>query len=171
MSEEEHKHHDDSSDSSIYYILGGVVLVAAIAGFFLLKPKEKTMEATTPQAVVQEAPAVSPTVAPITKLACDKQYYNPMIGLTKYYLSVEGTDTLTTGDIKCEYSFLVKDKVVGNATATASLVADPARGGGTFRCQTNPAVELARGVQTKVTVKVTNPNQETAECSQNFIFP
>ena len=48
MSDE--KHTPESNDSSIYYVLGGVVFVAAVAGFFLLKPKEKvaTPATTTP---------------------------------------------------------------------------------------------------------------------------
>ncbi len=172
MSDEEKKHTEESSDSSIYYILGGVVLVAAIAGFFLLKPKEATMAPTpSTETPSQEVVAVSPTPAPITKFACEKQYFNPMVGLPKFYLSAEGVDILTTGDVTCDYSISVGNKVVATATATGTLINDPARGGGTFRCQTNPALELARGVNTKVDVTVTNPNSETATCTQNFVFP
>jgi hypothetical protein len=169
MSEDEKKETNESSDSSIYYILGGVVLVAAVAGFFLLRPKEsKVQQTTTP---VVQGPVVTPTPAPITKLACEKQYYNPMTGLGKYYLSLEGVDTIAAGDITCDYSFIVKDKVVATATAIGQLREEPSRGGSVFKCQTNPAVELAKGVATKVTVKVTNPKNESVECSQNFIFP
>jgi hypothetical protein len=169
MNDEDKKEVNESNDSSIYYILGGVVLVAAVAGFFLLKPKEKNIE-PSPSPVVQ-GPVVSPTPAPITKLACEKQYYNPMTGLGKYYVSMEGVDTLTSGDVTCEFTFTVKDKVVATSTAVGKLEENSTRGGAVFRCQTVPAVELARGIPTKVTVKVENPKKEKAECSQNFIFP
>jgi hypothetical protein len=94
-----------------------------------------------------------------------------MTGLGKYYVSMEGVDTVTSGDVSCEFTFTVKDKVVATVSSSGKLEENPTRGGGIFRCQTVPAVELARGVQTKVTVKAVNPKQEKAECSQNFIFP
>ncbi len=168
MSDETKKEHEETNDASIYYVLGGVVLVAAIAGFFLLKPKTQA-PATTGTPVVQ-TPVSNPTPAPITKLACEKQYYNPVIGFPKYYLSLEGVDKVTTGTVKCDYAFKVKDKTVATTETTAELVQVPERGGSTFRCQTN-SVELARGVATSVVVTVTNPNSEKVDCTQQFIFP
>jgi hypothetical protein len=164
MSDE--KHTPESSDSSIYYVLGGVVLVAAVAGFFLLKPKDKvaTPVTTTPVATAPVAPG------PITKFECGKLYYNPVVGFPKYYVSVEGVDTLTSGDVSCAYTFSVKDKVVATEAASAPLTEGPSRGGATFRCTTQ-AVELAKGVATKVDVKIENANKQTQTCTQTFIFP
>jgi len=163
MSEE--KHTPESNDSSIYYVLGGVVLVAAVAGFFLLKPKgTATTPATTPVAAQPVAPG------PITKFECGKMYYNPVIGFAKYYVSVEGVDVATSGNINCSYTMSVKDKVVATEDAASPLTEEPSRGGATFRCTTK-AVELAKGVATKVDVKVENASKQTAVCSQTFIFP
>jgi hypothetical protein len=159
-----------SNDNSIYFILGGVVLVAAVAGFFLLKPKTPVAPTAGTQPVTQTQPAVQPTLAPITKLACEKQYYNPKVGFSEYYLSLEGVDTATTGTISCDYEISVKDKVVKNASVTAELVADATRGGGTFRCITE-ALALSKGVPTTVAVKVTNPSKATVDCTQTFVLP
>lgn len=172
MSEEEKhtKETKETSDSSIYYILGGVVLVAAIAGFFLLKPKDATMTPAANQQEVQAPPAVPPTPAPITKFACEKIYYNPVVGFPKYFLSAEGVDLKTTGTVTCEFTESVKNKVVGTQTVSAQIVANDVRGGGTFRCQSD-AVELAKGIATDVEVKVTGEANETGTCTQTFIFP
>jgi len=170
MSEEEKKHKEEN-DSSIYYILGGVVLVAAVAGFFLLKPKSPTtapMGSGQPAAVT--APQATPTPGPITKLACEKYYYNPVVGFPQYFLSMEGVDTVTTGEVTCEYTIFVKEKQVGSASITSPLNAAAERNGGTFRCQT-PALELAKGIPTLVKIKVTNPEKTSINCEQTFVFP
>jgi len=165
MSDE--KHTSETSDSSIYYVLGGVVLVAAVAGFFLLKPKEKV---ATPQTTTTPVAAAPVAPGPITKFECGKMYYNPVVGFPKYYVSLEGVDTLTSGNVSCAYTFTVKDKVVATQTAAAPLTEEPSRGGATFRC-TTPAVELAKGVSTKVDVKIENANKQIQTCTQTFIFP
>jgi hypothetical protein len=164
MSDE--KHTPESNDSSIYYVLGGVVLVAAVAGFFLLKPKEQvaTPVTTTPVTTAQVAPG------PITKFECGKMYYNPVVGFPKYYVSLEGVDTLTSGNVNCAYTFSVKDKVVATTNSSAPLTEEPSRGGATFRCST-ASIELAKGVATKVDVKIENANKQTQTCTQTFIFP
>lgn len=158
-----------ANDNSIYYILGGVVLVAAIAGFFLLKPKGTTTPTTTPT-TGQAQEVATPTPGPITGLACERQYYNPRIGYPEYYLSVEGVDTNTSGKVTCDYSVSVKDKVVKTASATGDLSEAPGRGGGSFRCITD-AVQLAKGIPSKVDIKLTGPDNKTATCSQTFVFP
>lgn len=165
MSEEE-KNTSEQNDSSIYYVLGGVVLVAAVAGFFLLRPKE-TVSNVAP---VASAPIAAPTPGPITKFACEKAYYNPVIGFPKYYVTQQGVDTVTSGDVTCTFTFTVKDKVVLTTTQTATLNEVPERGGAVFKCQTQ-AVEMTKGVPTKVDVKVENPNKATIACTQSFIFP
>lgn len=157
-----------STDNSIYYILGGVVLVAAVAGFFLLKPKGTTAPVTAPAGTEQAV--TTPATGPITQLACEKQYYNPKVGFPEYYLSVEGVDTVKTGQVTCSYKISVNDKVVKTATATGDLKEDATRGGATFRCVTE-ALQLAKGVPTKVDVTVENPANTTVDCSQTFILP
>lgn len=177
MSDEEKKHthnHDEEegNDASIYYVLGGVVLVAAIAGYFLLKPKTPAPAApqTAQEQQVAQAPQPTPTVGPITKFGCERQYYNPVVGLPRYYVSVEGTDLAQSGNVTCEFSLSVKDKVVQTAKTEAALTPSAERGGSTFRCTTN-GLELAKGIATKVDVKLTNDRSQSANCSQQFIFP
>jgi hypothetical protein len=154
------------NDSSIYYVLGGVVLVAAIAGFFLLRPKNAPV--TSPTAV--SVPVVEPTPGPITKYDCGKMYYNQKIGFQQYYVSLEGVDTVTTGNVDCAFTFSVKEKTVATTTASSGLNEEPSRGGATFRCNTQ-AVELARGIPTHVEVKVSDPNKQNVICKSDFIFP
>jgi hypothetical protein len=156
----------EENDSSIYYVLGGVVLVAAIAGFFLLRPK--TAQLTTP--TVPAAPVVEPTPGPITKIDCNKIYYNQKIGFSQYYVSLEGVDTVTTGQVSCDFTFSVKDKTVATANVISNLNEEPSRGGATFRCNT-AAVELARGIPTHIEVKVLDPNKQPLTCKQDLIFP
>jgi hypothetical protein len=170
---DEEKKQSSSNDSSIYYILGGVVLVAAVAGFFLLKPK-----ATPPPTVPEQAqpaqqaetvPAVKTTPGPITKFACEKQYYNTVVGFPKYYLSAEGVDVNTTGEVTCDFTVSIKDKVVAQKQIKSQLTEAKERGGATFRCQTD-AVELARNVATSVKVTMTNTAGQTTDCTQMFQF-
>lgn len=164
---EEKKENAQSNDSSIYYILGGVVLVAAVAGFFLLKPKATT--APEPAQTAQTVPTTPAPPAPITKFACEKQYYNPVLGFPKYYLSAEGVHTTLTGNVNCEFTASIKDKVVATKSIVATLVEAKERGGATFRCQTD-AVELARNVATDVKVVMTDDAGQTTSCKQSFIF-
>ncbi|OGG01504.1 hypothetical protein A2Z33_00495 [Candidatus Gottesmanbacteria bacterium RBG_16_52_11] len=169
MSDEE-KHMKETSDSSIYYILGGVVLVAAIAGFFLLKPKEKAPGAPAATQQVQSPPQAAASPAPITKFACENQYYNPVVGLPQYFVSAEGVDVKKSGNVSCEFTFSVKDRVVATERVTTQVSANEVRGGGTFRCQT-PAIELAKGVATDVKVTMTNDDKLSTSCTQSFVFP
>lgn len=161
----------NSNDNSIYYILGGVVLVAAVAGFFLLKPKTPAMTEPAAQQAAQPAvPAISPTPAPITEFACVQQYYNPKVGFTEYYLSAEGVDKTASGTVTCDYEITVKDVVVKNASVTAEMQPAPERGGGTFRCITEP-LALTKGIPTDVKVTMKNASNQTTECTQTFVLP
>lgn len=166
---EEEKKQSSSNDSSIYYILGGVVLVAAVAGFFLLKPKASPPAAPETTQAAQTVPAQPATPAPITKFACEKQYYNSVVGFSKFYLSAEGVDTNTTGDVTCEFKVSIKDNVVATKKVTAPKTEARERGGATFRCQTD-AVELARNVATDVKVEMTNADGTKTDCTQAFLF-
>lgn len=159
-----------SNDSVIYYILGGVVLVGAVVGFFLLKPKTALPVGGVEQSAGVVPSVVTETPGPITAFTCDNSYYNPKIGFPEYYLSVEGTDTQNTGSVTCNFSVTVKDQQVATETVTAAYQVVPERGGSTYRCQTK-AISLTPNVETDVTVSVTNPAGQEAECVKTFIFP
>jgi len=76
------------NNNAMYYILGVIVLIAVVAAGYFMRPKT-----TLPSPVVsQPTAAASPTPGPITRLGCDMQYYNPVLGFTKYFISVEGGD-------------------------------------------------------------------------------
>ena len=158
-----------SQDMKQYYILGIVVLVAVVVAGYMLRPKSG--ETTTPTPVAQQAAAVpTPTPGPITRLACDVQYFNPKIGFPEYYLSVDGGDVTGANTVDCTFTAKVKDSVVATTKVTSPLTAAPQRGGMTFRCTTK-AISLQPGVATVVDVALKDDAGATSTCSGAFTFP
>lgn len=151
-----------------YYVLGLIVLVAVIAAGYLLRSKSAA-PLVTKETVVEEVVA-TPTPGPITALACDTQYYNPVVGFPKYYLSVEGGDTLGATKVDCTMTISVDDKVVAVQTVTSPLTDSPQRGGKTFRC-TTAAIELTPNTPAVVDVVLKDDLKATATCSSPFLFP
>jgi len=150
-----------------YYVLGLIVLVAVVIAGYMLRGKSVT--APTPTPVVQVV-VPTPTPGPITKLICDTQYYNPIIGFTKYYLSVEGGDFSTAKKVDCEFTVSVNKKVVATETTSSPLTDKPQRGGGTFRC-TTAAIALAPNTPTIVDVVLKDDLGASSTCSSAFLFP
>ena len=165
--EEETMDNSTSSSSSMYYVLGAIVLVAVIGAGYMLRPK--TSDTTTP-APVAMAPAPTPTPGPITRLACDTQYYNPVLGFPKYYLSEQGGDVTGATKVDCAMTMSQENKVVATQTVTSPLTANPARGGSEFKC-TTPGIELKPTVPTKVDVVLTDDQGAKATCSASFSLP
>jgi hypothetical protein len=149
-----------------YYVLGFVVLVAIVVAGFLLRGKSTP---ATPTPVAQVV-TPTPTPGPITKLACDTQYYNPVIGFPKYYLSVEGGDVSAATKVDCTFNVMVNNKIVATQTTSSPLTDKPQRGGSTFRCTTS-GVELAPGTPSVVNVVLTDDLKATSTCSAAFSFP
>lgn len=153
--------------SMMYYLAGAVVLVLIIAGVYVLRPKR----AMTPAGNEVTAPVeVTPTPGPITGLACERQWYNPVIGFAKYYLGVDGVDLMTTKKVMCNFSVSVAGKVVATTSAESTLTSAVERGGGTFRCD-SAALELEPNVPTVVDVILKNDTNQTASCTQTFLLP
>lgn len=150
-----------------YYVLGFIVLIAVIIAGYLLRSKSTSTPAPTPTAQVL---APTPTPGPITGLACDTQYYNPVVGFAKYYLSVEGGDLSTANKVTCTFSISVDNKVVATETATSPLTDKPQRGGSTFRCTTS-AIELTPNTPTVVDVVLKDDLKASSTCSSTFLFP
>lgn len=158
---------ESSDDTQMYYIIGAVVLVIVVAMGYFLWPKSPTT-ALPAQTVAPLVP--TPTPGPITGLACEKQYYNPVIGLPKYYLSVEGVDVPDAKSVSCNIAVSVGEKTVARESTESALTAVPERNGGVFRCTTK-GLELKKSIPTKIDVTLEDDLNETATCSSVFILP
>lgn len=177
MEEETKTKQTKESNTQVYYIIGAVVLVAVIAAGFFLRPNmnNSTPTAANPTAAPQEAApaAATPTVStgPITQLACDTQYYNPVVGVPgTYYLAIDGVAPATSNSVDCTFTATVGTKVEATQTVQATLVEKPERGGSVFKCST-PGLKLTQNVATKVQVDLRDSNNVSATCSRFFSLP
>ncbi|MDO8451362.1 MAG: hypothetical protein Q7S76_00660 [bacterium] len=163
---EEEKHPQEKENSAIYYVIGLIALLSVVIAGYLLRPKPSIVssEPTTP------AVQITSQTTPITKLACEKQYYNPVVGLPKYYLSVEGVDVPPTEKVSCIFTVSVAGKTVEIASASSDITSIPSRGGGTFRCSTE-GIKLDKNIPTKVDTLITNDQDITTSCSAIFTLP
>lgn len=150
-----------------YYILGFIVLVAVVIAGYLLRSKSTMTPVPEPVAQIATPTAI---LGPITQLACDTQYYNPVIGFSKYYLSVEGGDISGATKVDCVMTVSVDNKIVATQTATSPLTNSPQRGGGTFRCST-PSIELTPNIPVLVDVVLKDDLKASSTCSSTFILP
>jgi hypothetical protein len=164
--EEETMENQTSTNSSLYYVLGAVVLVAVIGAGYLLRPKAPG----TQQAAQQAAPTVAPTPGPITRLACDTQYYNPVLGFPRYYLSVEGGDPSGPTGVDCTFTIYQENKVFATEKVTSTLTAKPERNGSVFKCTTQ-GLELKPTIPTRVDVALRDDQGAKATCSAIFSLP
>lgn len=162
------------NNSTMYYVLGAVVLVAVIGAGYMLRPKTAT---PTEQPAPQQAAAVpavvatpTPTPGPITKLVCDGQYYNPVIGFPKYFLSVDGGDLPTATSVECTLTVSQENKVVATEKVSSTLTQNAERGGGVFRCSL-PSLDLKPAIPTKFDVTLKDDLGAKASCSAVFGLP
>lgn len=167
-----------SSNNQLYYVLGAVAIAAVAGAVFFLRQQTPVAEVTPEPTVTgtqtggqqQVAAPTSLPTGPITKLACEQQYYNPVIGFPKYFLSTEGVDITDTTTVDCDYTVTVAGKVVAQETASAQLIEVPERGGLKFKCSTS-ALELTKNVATKIQVTLRDDKGETATCNKTFLLP
>ncbi len=158
-----------TNNSSMYYVLGAIVLVAVIGAGYMLRPKTAA-PGTTPEPVAM-APKATPTpMGPITRLQCDTQYYNPVIGFAKYYLSVDGSDVPGSTSVDCTMTISQDNKVVATDKSVGKLSENTARGGGVFKCST-AALDLKPTIPTKVDVVLKDDQGAKATCSAVFALP
>jgi hypothetical protein len=152
----------DKGDTSTVYVIGAIVVVAVIIAAILLWPKKPEVATPTPQPEVTQ-PAVEEKTN-FTKLTCEKQWFNPVIGMPKYYLSVEGGDINSVNATECTFTLTNKEKVVVTERTNAVFKPAPERGGSSFMCTTK-AVELPKGTgPMTMTVVVKNDQGQTATC-------
>lgn len=167
--EETEKQESQSSGAFTYYVLGAVIIALIAGGVYFLRPKATST--TSPQPVNEVVEVIAtPTPGPITGLACEQQWYNPVVGFKKYYIGVGGVDLMTTKKVDCNLTVSVGGKVVATASAESGLTAINERGGGGFRCDSQ-GLELEANVPTIVDVILTNDKKETATCTQTFLLP
>lgn len=162
---EEEKDESPNESATLYYIIGAILLVVLIvAGYFVLKPKgESILPALTP--VVP-----TPTPRPITALACESQYYNPVIGFPEYYLSVEGVDLPAAKTVNCTFTISEVGAVVATASAKSPMTLIPQRNGNTFRCTTSK-LTLTPETSTTVDVLIKDDLGATTSCTKSFLLP
>lgn len=168
--EEPETQETQGTGSMMYYVIGAVVLAVIAGGVYFLRPKSASGPAQTGNEAVMPIVEVSPTPGPIVGLACERQWYNPVIGFPKYFIGVEGADLMTTKKVSCNFSVSVSGKVVATTSAQSALTEAVGRGGGTFRCD-SPALELEPNVPTVVDVMLKNDTNQTASCTQTFVLP
>ena len=165
--EEETMENSTTTNNSMYYVLGAIVLVAVIGAGYMLKPKTATPEGQQAQPA---AGRVVPTPGPISRLMCDTQYYNPVIGFNRYYLSVDGGDVTGATNVECTFTVNQENRVVSTEKVNSSLSAKPERGGSTFKC-TTPGIELKPTIPTRVDVSLRDDQGAKATCSAVFALP
>ncbi len=163
----ENEEQSQSMGTKQYYVLGLIVLIAVVVAGYLLRGKSTPESAPTP---VAQVITPTPTPGPITKLACDTQYYNPVIGFAKYYLTVAGGDISKASKVDCVMTVSVDKKVVTTQTVSSPLTDMPQRGGSTFRC-TTAGIQLTPGVPTVVDVALKDDLNAASSCSATFTFP
>jgi hypothetical protein len=155
----------EPTNNLMSYVLGGLLVLAVVAGGYFLRPKSAN-PTNTQTAMVQP----TPTPGTINKLGCDTQYYNPVIGFPKYYLSVEGGDVGDASEVECTTTVTQEGKVVATEKVTVPLTDKAERNGKVFKCSTS-ALELKPTVPTKVDILLKNDKDLTATCSAMFALP
>lgn len=172
MEEEAKASQTEGKDSTMYYIIGVLVLILVLGVGYALRPKPAKEEASAPAA--EEAPpsVPIPTVArgPITEFACDTQYYNTVIGLPEYFLTVEGVNLPPAESVTCDFVVSQDDEELYTETVEAKVAEAPDLGGFTWTCTTT-AAELPPNEPVAVDVDVVDDQDNTANCSAVYILP
>lgn len=163
------------SNNSMYYVVGAVVVAAILAAGYFLRPQAPAPAGTDKMqgetmVTTQSGAQSTPATGPITKLGCEQQYYNPVVGFKKYYLTTEGVDVSGVESVDCTFTVSVAGRVVATESASSPMTDQPQRGGGTFRCSTT-ALELEPNIATKVSVDVKDNNGATVACNKTFLLP
>ncbi|MBU1327327.1 hypothetical protein KKB64_02385 [Patescibacteria group bacterium] len=165
--ENEAQQQNAGTDKTMSYVIGGVVLLAIVGGAYFFRQKPAPANPAPQTITVVATP--TPTLGPITGLACDTQYYNPVIGFNKYYLSVEGGDVSTAKTVDCVFAARIGDNVIATASISSPLTNQPQRGGSTFRCTTE-ALPMEPNMPTTVDVVLTDDLKASSSCSATFVF-
>jgi hypothetical protein len=156
---------EETGGSMMYYVIGALVVVAIAAGVWFLRPK-----ATTGPAGFGSPLVPTPTPGPISALACEKQYYNPLFNLPGYYLGLDGVDVPSAKSVTCAFTVSIGGAITASESANGELTAAPERSGQLFTCRTKK-LELTPDVATDVSVEIKDDVKGTTSCTQTFTFP
>ena len=102
----------------------------------------------------------------LTKLICESQWYNPVVGFPKFYLSAEGGDVNPATKVDCSFSVVNGTTVVTTAKVEGvELSPSPDRGGSTWRCTTKAIENLPTNIPLKMLTTITDDQNKTASCT------
>jgi len=153
-------------ENSMVYVIGAIIVVAVIVAAVVMWPKNKTKEVANPT-----TPATSVVNKPtLTKLVCESEWFNPVIGLPKYYLSAEGGDVSAGTEIECAFSVIKDKETVMTETIRVPVKQAPERGGTTFVCTSKAIEKLPQNVPVTFVTTVKNQDGATASCSGSVTF-
>ncbi len=168
MDEQQPEPQEEGLGNQLYIILGAILLVVIVGAWYFLRQKTESFQETTTTTTSPIVP--TPTPGPVTGLACEQLYYNPVIGLPQYYISAEGVDLPGSKKIDCIMKMSVAGSEVATSNVSSPLTPLPQRGGDSFRCTTQKT-NLTPGVSTVVDVAVTSDRGGSASCSATFVLP
>jgi len=155
-------------ENSLMYIVGAVIVVAVVVAGVIMWPKNKEAKetvVTTPQ-----TETTVPSKTPFTKLVCENEWYNPVIGMPKYYLSAGGGD-VKNGTIECTFNL---SNATGAAVLTEKMTVETTtaveRNGNAFVCTTKALEKIPQNTPLKMNVVVKNNEGQTASCAGMVTF-
>jgi len=152
-------------ESSIVYVVGAIIIVAVIVAAVLMWPKKKATETATP--TPQNTVVNKPT---LTKLVCENEWFNPVVGIPKYYLSAEGGDISAGKEIECTFSIIKDKETVATEIVKVPVTEAAERGGTTFKCTTKALERLPQNVAVTFVTTVKNEEGASASCSGAVTF-
>lgn len=161
---------DPQEENTVVYIVAAVIVVAVIVAAVLMWPKNKQQEQTlTPTTTTQATP--TPNQTPIAKFACENQWFNPVIGIPKYYLSAQVADVRTGGTVDCTFTlYNGSTTVLTEKMTTVPLVAAPERNGSVVTCTTKALENIPKNVGLTMISVVKNDEGKVASCSGTVTF-
>jgi hypothetical protein len=152
-------------EGSIVYVVGAIIVVAVIVAAVLMWPKNKSGQTATPTPDTKVV--VKPT---LTKLICESEWFNPVVGMPKYYLSAEGGDISAGQEIECTFTLLKDKEAVITETMKVPVTAAPERGGTTFTCTTKGIEKIPQNIPLTFVTTVKNEEGATSSCSGSVTF-
>ena len=147
------------------YVVGAIIVVAVVVAAVIMWPKNKIKETATP---TPETKVVNKPI--LTKLVCESEWFNPVVGLPKYYLSAEGGDVSAGSEIQCTFSIIKDKETVLTETMKVPVTQSPERGGTTFRCTTKAIEKLPQNVPVTFVTTIKNDDGMIASCSGAVTF-
>jgi hypothetical protein len=157
-----------NEESSIVYVVGAIIVVAVIVAAVLMWPKNKPTEQTTTP--TQNTTSNVVTKPALTKLVCESEWFNPVVGYPKYYLSAQGGDISAGTQVECTFTIIKDKEAVVTDTLTVPVTQAPERGGTTFQCTTKALEKIPQNVPVTMVTTVKNEAGLTASCSGSVVF-